>query len=406
MKVLITVFDICDYGGIVAGVENLIKGFHEHGHTVDLVILRPNDQNPYIKKAEGPEASWRSLTGGMAHTLNGWYGVLVMSYGTRHRMKAWQDYASGYDLIIHEIPNPQPVEGWQGIFDVTPPQVIVVHDAHFRDMYPHLQEIAHKIKGVTCTNHAGYRALEWFPAPRAFIGASHVPARWDHQMPWNSRPAQAVSAHVWKAWKHMEQVVRAAPHLNRTQLVLGGDGIEGRYMRSIDKCKPKYKGIWDKFKATQHEYLGLVPHNTLMSVYLDSRVMVDMSYSRKFAALGNHFNRSILEAANFGCISICTTENMAATNEQVVLWQDNVTHVAVPHDITDQSLAEVIDWASNLRSVDVEDMVWRVRNILLEHFDYQKAPGEFIKLSRGEPAGIYPKLEVGAWPQAQPVPSA
>jgi hypothetical protein len=398
MKVLITVFEICDYGGIVAGVENLIKGFRLHGHDVDLVLLRPNDRNPTLRKAEGPDNCWTSETGGFAHTLNGWYGILVMSYGTPVRLRQWQDHASGYDLVIHEIPNPEPIEGWQEIFNIAPPQVMVVHDAHFREMYPHIVEIAPKLAGVTCTNHAGYRALEWFPAPRAFIGASHIPANWLAQPPWELRGNQAISAHVWKAWKHMDAVVRASLHMTSSYLVLGGDGIEGRYMRSRDKCKPKYEGLWKQFKETQHTYIGLVSHEVLLEYYAASRVMVDMSYSRKFAQLGNHFNRSILEAANYGCVSICTTENMAASNEQVVLWEDGKTHIGVPQDITAESLAEVIDWATHLSPQDVEAMLYRVKAILLKHFDYRKSPEEFIKLSRGEPAGIYPKLEVGAWP--------
>lgn len=406
MKVLITIFEICDYGGIVAGVENLIKGFRLHGHEVDLVILRPNDQDPYIRKAEGPRSSWKSVSGGEAHALNGWYGVLVMSYGTPHRMRAWQDHASNYDMVIHEIPNPTPVEGWQGLFDIAPPQVIVVHDAHFRDMYPHLTEIAHKIAGVTCTNHAGYRALEWFPAPRAFIGASHIPADWDHLPRWDEKYKQVVCAHVWKAWKHMDIVVRAAPYLKEAALILGGDGIEGRYMRSKDKCKPKYKGLWDAFLDTEHRYVGLLSHAELLEHYKYSRVMVDMSYSKKFAALGNHFNRSILEAANYGCISVCTTENMATTNEQVVLWEDGKTHIPVPQGCDPAFLAEVMDWAVSLSESEVQDMVWRVRQILLDHFNYEKSPLEFIKLANGKPAGIYPVLDVGSWPHSMPIQPA
>jgi len=403
MKVLITIFEICDYGGIVAGVENLIKGFRIGGHTVDLVILRPNDQDPSVRKADGPRSSWQSATGGEAHALNGWYGVRVMGYGTPERIRKWQDFADGYDMVIHEIPNPKPVEGWQGIFHISPPQIVVVHDAHFRDMYPHLIEVAPFIKALTVTNHAGYRALEWFPAPRAFIGAAHIPARWDDLLPWCDRRKQSVCAHVWKAWKHMDTVVRASLSM-KSHLVLGGDGIEGRYMRSKDKCKPKYEGLWHQFGMTTHEWFGLVSHETLLHLYANSRVMVDMSYSKKFAALGNHFNRSIIESANYGCISICTSENMAPTNEQVVLWEDGKTHIAVPKDITPESLAEVIDWAVSLPESDTRDMIGRVRQILADHFDYRKAPAEFIKLAAGKPAGIYPVLDVGAWPTNIPVP--
>lgn len=406
MKILITIFEICDYGGIVAGVENLIKGFKLHGHTVDLVILRPNDQDPSWRKTDGPAACWKSETGGSAHATNGWYGVRVMGYGSHNRMLQWQDFADGYDMVIHEVPNPKPVEGWQKLFHISPPQIVVVHDAHFRDMYPHLVEVAPFITALTVTNHAGYRALEWFPAPRAFIGAAHIPADWNSLRPWDTRDKTAICAHIWKAWKHMDTVVAAAPHLKECALVMGGDGIEGRYMRSKEKCKPKYKGLWDAFLESDHEYRGLLQHDELLRLYSRSKLMVDMSYSKKFASLGNHFNRSILEAANYGCISICTSENMAPTNEQVVLWEDNKTHIAVPKDITPKSLAEVMDWAVNLTESEVQDMIDRVRKILLDHFDYRKVPAEFIKLATGKPAGIYPRLETGSWPLERPLPAA
>jgi hypothetical protein len=327
-----------------------------------------------------------------------------MGYGTPERVRKWQDYADGYDMVIHEIPNPKPVDGWQGIFQISPPQIVVVHDAHFRDMYPHLIEVAQYITALTVTNHAGYRALEWFPAPRAFIGAAHIPADWNSLVPWDVRRQRSVCAHVWKAWKHMDTVVRAGLHM-KTHLILGGDGIEGRYMRSKTKCKPKYEGLWQQFMKTDHEYVGLLQHENLLRLYANSLLMIDMSYSRKFAALGNHFNRSILESANYGCISLCTTENMAPTNEQVVLWEDGKTHIAVPKDVTPESLAEVIDWAVNLPESEVQDMIGRVRQILSDHFDYRKVPGEFIKLAAGKPAGIYPRLETGAWP-ASAVPGS
>lgn len=401
MKILLTLFEIQDYGGIVGDIEFLIKGLREHGHEVDFVMLRNVARDPYIRKAEGPKGSYASQTGGEVHTLGGWYGVLVMGYGNEYFLRKYQDFANGYDLIIHEIPNPKPEGLWRELYDVKPPQVIAAHDAHFRDMYPYIREIAHKVKGISCTNHAGYNALSWFPGPRAFIGAAHQLADWDKLPLWDAKSKQAVCAHVWKAWKHMELVVAAAPHLKDAALVMGGDGIEGRYMRSKDKCKPKYKGLWDAFLDTEHQYRGLMTHEELYEEYKYSRLMVDMSFSRKFYALGNHFNRSILEAGNMGCISICTSENMAPTNEQVVLFEDGVTHIGVPHNITPESLASIMDWAVNIHADDANQMIANVRKILADHFDYRKVCLEYIKLAEGKPAGIYPILETGAWPESE-----
>lgn len=405
MKILLTLFEIQDYGGIVADVEYLAKGLMENGHEVNLVLLRPNQSSPSIRKMTGPRGSYPSIFGGEVNTLAGWYGVTVMGYAGEQNILSWKKLANQYDLVIHEIPNPKDDDGgwWQQIYDIDPPQIIAAHDAHFRDMYPYIADVAERITAITCTNHAGYVALEWCPIPRAFIGAAHELENWDRKMKWGQRVARAVCAHVWKAWKHNDIVVRAIPHLQHSGILMAGDGIEGRYMRSKDKCKPKYKGIWEAAFSEQTgngrgAYLGLLTGNQLYQLYTESRVMVDMSYSKKFAALGNHFNRSILEAANNGCISICTIENMRENNPQVELFQDGITHVGVHQGIDPKDLAAVVDWACNLREEDAMPMVEAARKVLSDHFDYRKTCLQYLELAKGNPAGIYPLLETGKLP--------
>lgn len=401
MHILMTLFEIADYGGIVGDVELLAKGFKEKGHTVELLLLRPNNQDPYIRKATGPKGSYPSVfPGAQVHTTSGWYGVEVVSYGTQARVDAYRRRAALADLILHEIPNPPQDEAglWKQIYDVDVPQIICAHDAHYRNFYPYIGEIANKVVGITCTNHAGYVALEHFPGPRAFIGAAHEILDWTQLPSWTSRPKQAISAHVWKAWKHMEKVVMAVPHVKDTHMVLAGDGIEGRYMRSKDKCKPRYKGIWQAAMDAGMDYRGMLTHKELFALYQRSRVMVDMSYSAKFAALGNHFNRSVIESYNNGVIPICTIENMRENNPQTVLFVGGKTHIEIPEDSTPEYLANVIDWAVNLHPDSVSQMLLYGTQILLRHFDYRVTSQQYLDFAQGKPAGIYPKLEVGRAP--------
>lgn len=402
MKILLTIFEIQDYGGIVGDIEFLIKGFREHGHQVDLILLRGNAGGMSVRKSTGPRGSYQSASGGECNTLAGWYGIKVLGYRSHGGILEWRKMANTYDLVIHEIPGPKPdPEGyWRLIYDIDPPQLIAAHDAHFRDMYPHISLVADKIKGISCTNHAGYKSLEWYPGPRAFIGAAHGALDWEKIPPWQEKKKQAVCAHVWKAWKHMDQVVAATQFLDRSLMIMGGDGIEGRYMRSKDKCKPKYHGLWDLAKSSGHfDYRGLMTHEELFRHYESSRVMVDMSYSRKFHALGNHFNRSVIESYNNGVVPICTTQNMRENSPQVPLFDDGQTHIAVDHGITPEDLALTIDWAVNLQEKDVAPMIAKGRKILLDHFDYRKVCLEYLRLAKGEPAGIYPVLETGVMPE-------
>jgi glycosyltransferase involved in cell wall biosynthesis len=400
MKILLTAFEICDYGGIVNHVEYLAKGFRELGHQVEFSILRDSGIPLYRKKLSETKGCYPSYTGGQCHTTNGWYGVDVRGYGSPGGMRGWQDFANRFDLVIHEIPAPKPdAEGkWQGIYDIAPTQVIAAHDCHFREFYPHLALVANRIKAITCTQHAGYVALEWCPIPRAFIGAPHELLDWNSIPPWGQRERVAVSAHVWKAWKQMHKVVECAPMLRESAIVLGGDGIEGRYMRSKDKVKPKYAGLWDKYLASGNTYRGMMTHAELYSQYQASRVMVDMSFNRKFASMGNHFNRSAIESYNNGVLPICTRENMHEHSPQVSLFEDGKTHIPVDADIEPSRLAEVIDWAANLPESQTLHMIERGRKILSDHFDYRVSCREYLKLAKGEPAGIYPKLETGVMP--------
>jgi glycosyltransferase involved in cell wall biosynthesis len=406
LKILLTLFEIQDYGGIVGDVEFLMKGLKEHGHHVDLVLLRDSDRDVYIRKPEGPTGSYTSVSGGQANTLAGWYGIPVMGYGSPARIRAWQSFANGYDLVIHEIPGPKLVDetnyDWRDIYDIRPVQIIAAHDAHFRDMYPHIREVADRITAITCTNPAGYKALEWCPIPRAFIGAAHEVRDWTNDIPWGRRHRTACCAHVWKAWKHMEKVVGAAPLIcENTFLWMAGDGIERRYMASPDPNKVKYPGLWGAARKNTHKfaYFGLMTHSELFSRYISTQLMVDMSFSKKFYALGNHFNRSVIEAYNTGMLPLCTVENMLDEGMQRQLFKHGETHIGIPASSDYEDVATAIDWCLDLSSATVERIIANGREILKEHFDYKRTSLQYLDLAAGKPAGIYPNLETGRWPE-------
>lgn len=397
MKILQTVFDIMDYGGIVNHVELLARGFEELGHKTEMCILRCSDRDPHMnKKATQVVGSYTSGVANQVNTISGWYGANVYSYGSARQLKIWERYANQFDLIIHQLPVPKadPDGYWLRLYDHGVPQIAIAHDAHFRDMYPHMIEIAPTLIGVSVTNPAGYEALRHYPGLRTFIGAPHVPQKWEDQRPWRKRPPRFVSAHVWKAWKHMDTVVRAIPYLpDDIQNVIGGDGIEGRYMRSIDKCKPKYEGIWQSAINAGMDYRGLLPPALLMEEYTNARLMVDMSYSKKFAALGNHFNRSTIEAYNGGCVPLVTDENMF---DSTAIFDKKYHYVSVPKDISPKDLASAIEDAAHMPWQTAERIVEAGRDLLSQYFHYRKSAHEFVRMAKGKKdIGIYGKLERG-----------
>lgn len=407
MNILITLFDIQDYGGIVENVECMARGLTERGHTCSLVILRSGDREPYVRRAQvvhqGQYVSFlRNLDGSpmTAHLLSGWYNVPVLSYGSKQRMKEWKKFAGQYDAVIHEIPVPKPSHGWEDLYRIGPPQVVAIHDAHYRDMYPHLELVSRHVTAAACVNHAAFVALEWSSIPRALVPSSHVVLsdKQRRNLPkWTGRPARAVCAHVWKAWKHMDYAVRLAPVM-KNKLVMGGDGIEGRYMRSRDKCKPRYQGLWKQFQKSGSKYLGVLPSAELGQMYQDSKLMLDFSFSKKFFQLGSHYNRSVLEALNAGAVPVCDVRNMMDLHgAPVELWRPTDKGESFyPVDIRLPSEAVAAELLTLMTSKKMEERARNIvkngREIMNQYFSHHKVAQDFEHLLSGEEkdVGVYP----------------
>jgi hypothetical protein len=147
------------------------------------------------------------------------------------------------------------------------------------------------------------------------------------------------------------------------------------------------------------DYRGLMTHDEIFDLYRRSRVMIDMSFSRKFAKLGSHFNRSLLESYNCGLVPICTDVNMEdAFTAQITLWKPGKTHIKFPYDAPPSELAYIVENALSMKEDDAMQIVANGRRILKKYFEYRKFAQDLILLAKGEPAGVYPRLEVGTPP--------
>jgi len=409
MKILFTIFDILDFGGITADLELKCRGLKEAGHKVGIVCLRQSKIALGLKKTlldGGPEGTYNSAFGKykgkqiLANTAMGWYNIPVIGFTSDAGIAEWEAMASKYDVIFHEIPGPNPPDPdgyWKKIYRVKTPQIMIVHDAHFQGMYPHIIDIAKYLKGVSCTNPAGYNGLKWLPALRSFIGAPHPVLDWDSMPRWGERRKVGVAAHMWKAWKHQDWIVRAAPLLKRSKIIMAGDGIERRYMQSKEKCPKEYAGIWRSAEESgRFSYKGLMVPERLFKVYQNSRVMVDMSFSDTFNTLGNHFNRSIIEGYNNGVVPICVDMNMRDKNTPRQIFKPGKTHIEISHKATPKELAELIDEVANMHEDDAMAIIDYGRKKVFPFFDYRKCSLDFLKLAQQKPCGIYGELEMGA----------
>lgn len=401
MRILMTVFECMDIGGIGTDVHWKILGLEEAGHKVDIIMLKNADMDPKMRGRTTQEGATDGPNGLQIHPRAGFFGLPIVCYGSKDRLKKLHHRFSKYDVIIHEIPGPDPAKTaddkgyWHRLYDHDTPQIISAHDANFRDLYPYLIKVAPFIKGISCTNQAGYANLSWFPAPRAFIGAPHPVFDWNAQKPWDQRKPQAVSAHVWKAWKRHDLQVMAAPLMKKSDLILCGSGIEYHYMTGT-KRKEKYGDMWERALESGHmRYKGMLESNKLHSLYRNSRVTLDTAWSKKFANLGCHFNRSIIEGYNNGCVPIVVKENMYEDGFQRRMFVPGKTHFEIAADHKPRELAQLIDHVANLPAAEADEIVARGRKILTRFFDYRKTSLQYLDLAAGEPAGVYPKLETG-----------
>lgn len=410
MRILMTLFMAQDPGGIAGDLIWKVKGLREAGHHVDLILLDHKDHDPKKRGLTTQEGATMG-DGFQAHPRAGFFGIPVISYGSDDRIRKLHKNFQRYDVIIHEIPGPNPVlthdtnRHWVKLYQHDVPQIISAHDANFQKLYPHLIHIAKYIKGISCTNQAGYKNLEQFPAPRAFIGAPHPVFDWSKQPSWDEREYQAVAASTWKAWKRMDVAVRAAPYLQQTTLIGCGSGIEYYYMTSTSKVKEKYVGIWQDAMDYGFDYRGMVSTPDLDKIYRQSRIMFDPSYSKTFAKLGCHFNRSIIEGYNNGCVPLVVRENMHEKGFQLQMFKEGVTHFAISHDASPEEVAVALDKIANMPKAKADAMVAAGRKVLKRFFDYRVTSLEYLKLAQGKPAGVYPKLECGK-PDAKTIAAA
>jgi glycosyltransferase involved in cell wall biosynthesis len=270
------------------------------------------------------------------------------------------------------------------------PQIAVIHDGNFRYLYPHLNAVAQSLRGVACVHGSAYGSARMFDGKYAFIPNPHplVPLTKD----WEEKKKIVVCAHMWKAWKHMEYAVHAAPHLKSSRLLLGGDGIERRYMTSPTKCKDKYLGIWrNMMDSGKAKYLDILPNPKLMEIYDRSRVMFDPSFSKNYNKLGSHFNRSLFESYNHGVVPVAIESNMQLPG----IFKEGVTHIGLPDTLNPKQIAATLDRAVNLSSVEAGRIVSAGRKLIKERFRAKVVAQNLLDLAEGKDCGLTDRLTKG-----------
>jgi glycosyltransferase involved in cell wall biosynthesis len=396
MKILICLYSINNYGGITTYVEELHRGFLALGHETDLMLLAETDRKPYNKRHSKRPGNFPSSWKGMsANPDTGWGGVPVWSYANLDRIKEFRSHARKYDLVIWGVPVPSwsklhLVPNWASLYKMDVPQVAVIHDGNFRYLYPHLNHVARNLAGVACVHGAAYASAEMFDGNYSLI-PNPYPLR-SSSVEWEDKRKVIVSAHMWKGWKHMELAVGAARWLTRSKIVLGGDGIERRYMCSPTKCPPKYEGLWSSMEESgRGKYVNILTQKELRSLYERSRVMFDPSYSKNYNRMGSHFNRSVFEGYNSGVIPVCMEQNMNFPG----LFKEGYTHVGIPEGSSTKKIARILEETVFMDAESAGDIVNRGRQLIKKHFHREVVAQGIINLAESKPCGLFKRVDTG-----------
>jgi len=423
MKILITLYDINNPGGIVNHIENLISGFIELGHEVNFVQLLWKDKVKG-RTTKFPERFTKNQLGMLYHQKAGWIfpSDKRFAYKGQYNINKWKQFAEGYDLIIWEVPVPTKQQqnrgnlDWLEVYNLSPSvkQIGIVHDGNLRKSYPWIQNVKEYFNGLACVHPCAYHGADVIEIPRALILNPQdlrdvKPA---NGLFWDARKRGFLSLQTFKGWKHVDDLIRAIPHMDRNiEKYVAGGGIEYRYMTSKEKCKEKYfvsreldpdiseqhmgKKIWDVALEKGMEWLGYIHPEEVNQRMKTLRCVIDPSWSKNYAKIGDHFNRVVVDGIMRGLIPIARNLGISTNLEgEGEIFTPNKNYVMVPFDAKPKEFGEIVENTINLSSYQATE--YYENNLeLLPLFERKKIAQEYIDLGNGLPTGFYNKLETG-----------
>lgn len=370
------VFNIQDYGGIINHAEHLIWGLRQLGHRVTLV--RMDDTDVIRKSTVSRELERETFSGLPLDQRWGW------AFPPENRVPMqtvnWRKYTSPYDLVIWEVPVPakQDETYFRKLYGISVPQVAFIHDGNAVKMYPHIAKLKNKIDLFACVHPCAYGNMQ-------SLGVSNCNVIPNPQVLWTgrmekagSRPPNVVSFQTFKAWKRVDELVRAVPYISAGKVTIGGGGIEYYYMTSDSKRKAKYGDIWEKAVASGMNYIGYVGERERDSVLRESRFLVDASWSNTYAVYGSHFNRVMVDAIIRGVVPILRDKAMQGNG----YFRPGKHYVEVPHNATAKEFAGIINDCMTLPDAVRDKMIRSGQKVVRNNFEARKVASELLDCIR------------------------
>jgi glycosyltransferase involved in cell wall biosynthesis len=415
MKILVVAHTFNNYGGIINHTENLIAGLKELDHHVTFAYLknaksiRPPQQPSNIKNdwEIGPG------TGYLIHQGDGWIAP-YLSYKIKNSVNDFVDLANKHDLLI-----------WQSIFgfknkdtenytdwipmiqNVSAKQIVVVHDANLKKLYPWIALFEKYFTGLACVHPSAYLSADFLNVPRALIlnpqNVSNLPPK----PSFANKKNKILSAQTFKRWKRVDDLIRAVPHMPNVHTIVAGNGIEAAYMMSKDKCKPEYfctpqydpdasinmlnNPIWKNAENSGNfQYLNFISESTRDHILSDSKFLLDPSWSHTF---GEHFNRVVVDAMKTGTVPIAVNYGVSDNEYGIgTLLKPNENYCMLKNSYTPLQYANKIIEFCDMPESDYDRIV-RNNYHLLKLFDRKTIAQQYIDLANHKPTGLLNELK-------------
>jgi len=394
MKILIAIYWIQDYGGMINHTEQLAAGLKELGHTVDFKMLVPSKElRPRTVEYVEKELYAVGGTGYPYHQKRGWKGVPKVACLDTHQRNKFIKDCGEYDFVIWQTPVPtqtKPFKGfseWTEMYDNGTKNIAVIHDGNMPLLYPHLLLVQHKFCVAICVHESAFESARILAIPRMLVVNPH------HIQPkelngYADREGFA-AVQIFKGWKRVDSLIRAIPYMdNRESKIVGGAGIEYRYMTSKDKCKDKYFNkngdrIWDVALNSGMLYKGVMLNEKVLELMGNVKLQIDPSFSAKYAKHGAHFNRTTVEAMIHGAVPVATDLGMCNSG----IFHKDVNYIEIPHTSTPVEFADIIDEA--LQNKDRWEFIQNNNNTLTSNFDRCVVAERYVNLATNKDDCIY-----------------
>ena len=403
MKFLMTLFQIQDYGGIINHAEYLTKGLKELGHEVDFRILVPKSavSNKQLMRGRSNHEGYKSLEGGtgyMFHQARGWKGVPKVPYVSKQARQQFKEDCSKYDAVLWHIPVPTlnkdnaGIKEWLELYDHGSKNIAIIHDGNLPKLYPHLISVSKHFHAAVCVHESAYNSAEYLNIPRKLIlNPFDIHGELGPEF---SKRDGLMAVQIFKAWKRVDTLIRAIPHVRPyADMFVGGAGIEYRYMTSKEKCKPQYfdaygNRIWETALKHGMRYLGVLENKAVLDLLKKVKLQIDPSFSKKYSGYGAHFNRTTIEAMINGAVPMAT--DLGMKDSQIFKSGKNfieIPHTATPEefgDIINDSLINKAQWET-IRDNNMSLLYkFDKRNVAQEYVDLVTQPTHFLKRGRPE----------------------